>query len=189
MLISGWTPKLSSSCAGKPGVDSEALRAELKKVYNEPCHTTFCLWVTEFRTWYLVCNQELALYYHPVRTTTMASAVIKTAVEGLPKIAEGKVRDLYEVDDKTLLFVASDRISAYDVIMSNVSYSRLLFVAYLTIDRASQTRASFSLFSLSTGSTSSHNLSQELRLTSSPSTSHLPSQPLSTTFSAIVPCK
>ncbi|KAG9247409.1 putative phosphoribosylaminoimidazole-succinocarboxamide synthase [Calycina marina] len=35
------------------------------------------------------------------------------------KIAEGKVRDLYEVDNNTLLFVASDRISAYDVIMGN----------------------------------------------------------------------
>ena len=48
-------------------------------------------------------------------------------VQGLPKIAEGKVRDLYEVDEKTLLFVASDRISAYDVIMANVSFRSLLF--------------------------------------------------------------
>jgi len=38
----------------------------------------------------------------------------------LPKLAEGKVRDLYAIDDRTLLFVASDRISAYDVIMGNV---------------------------------------------------------------------
>jgi len=37
----------------------------------------------------------------------------------LPKLAEGKVRDLYAIDDKILLFVASDRISAYDVIMEN----------------------------------------------------------------------
>jgi phosphoribosylaminoimidazole-succinocarboxamide synthase len=29
-------------------------------------------------------------------------------------IASGKVRDLYAVDDGRLLFVASDRISAYD---------------------------------------------------------------------------
>lgn len=43
-----------------------------------------------------------------------------TSLDVLPKIAEGKVRDLYEVDEKTLLFVASDRISAYDVIMDNV---------------------------------------------------------------------
>lgn len=40
-----------------------------------------------------------------------------------PKIAEGKVRTLFEVDEKTLLFVATDRISAYDVIMDNVSNS------------------------------------------------------------------
>jgi phosphoribosylaminoimidazole-succinocarboxamide synthase len=46
--------------------------------------------------------------------------LITTSIEGLTKIAEGKVRDLYEIDKKTLLFVASDRISAYDVIMKNV---------------------------------------------------------------------
>jgi len=30
----------------------------------------------------------------------------------------GKVRDVYEVDDQTLLFVASDRLSAFDVVMA-----------------------------------------------------------------------
>lgn len=39
----------------------------------------------------------------------------------LPLLTSGKVRELYDVDAKTLLFVASDRISAYDVIMKNVS--------------------------------------------------------------------
>jgi phosphoribosylaminoimidazole-succinocarboxamide synthase len=39
----------------------------------------------------------------------------------LPLVASGKVRELYEIDEKTLLFVATDRISAYDVIMANVS--------------------------------------------------------------------
>jgi phosphoribosylaminoimidazole-succinocarboxamide synthase len=48
------------------------------------------------------------------------TALISTSLDVLPKIAEGKVRDLYEVDEKTLLFVASDRISAYDVILENV---------------------------------------------------------------------
>ncbi|THW49565.1 phosphoribosylaminoimidazole-succinocarboxamidesynthase [Aureobasidium pullulans] len=38
---------------------------------------------------------------------------------GLKKIASGKVREIYEVDAKTLLFVATDRISAYDVIVKN----------------------------------------------------------------------
>ncbi|KAL2370214.1 Bifunctional purine biosynthetic protein ade1 [Blastomyces gilchristii] len=37
----------------------------------------------------------------------------------LPLVARGKVRDLYEIDPQTLLFVATDRISAYDVIMAN----------------------------------------------------------------------
>lgn len=41
--------------------------------------------------------------------------------KSLPLVASGKVRELYEVDANTLLFVASDRISAYDVIMDNVS--------------------------------------------------------------------
>ncbi|RMZ86830.1 hypothetical protein DV736_g5943, partial [Chaetothyriales sp. CBS 134916] len=37
----------------------------------------------------------------------------------LPLVASGKVRNLYEVDTNTLLFVVTDRISAYDVIMKN----------------------------------------------------------------------
>lgn len=52
---------------------------------------------------------------------TMTEALTKTELNGaLPLIARGKVRDLYEIDDKTLLFVATDRISAYDMIMENV---------------------------------------------------------------------
>ena len=40
--------------------------------------------------------------------------------DALPLVASGKVRELYNVDSSSLLFVASDRISAYDVIMENV---------------------------------------------------------------------
>ena len=36
----------------------------------------------------------------------------------LPHLASGKVREIYEVDDQRLLFVATDRISAYDVILN-----------------------------------------------------------------------
>jgi phosphoribosylaminoimidazole-succinocarboxamide synthase len=36
----------------------------------------------------------------------------------LPHIASGKVREIYEIDPDHLLFVATDRISAYDVILS-----------------------------------------------------------------------
>lgn len=48
----------------------------------------------------------------------------------LPLVARGKVRDLYEIDKNTLLFVASDRISAYDVNMGNAS---LLFNLVLRV--------------------------------------------------------
>ncbi|WP_425914511.1 phosphoribosylaminoimidazolesuccinocarboxamide synthase [Pseudomonas sp. GWSMS-1] len=36
----------------------------------------------------------------------------------LKKIYSGKVRDLYEIDDKRMLMVASDRLSAFDVILN-----------------------------------------------------------------------
>ncbi len=36
----------------------------------------------------------------------------------LPHVASGKVRDIYELDDKHLVFVTSDRISAFDVVMA-----------------------------------------------------------------------
>ncbi len=36
----------------------------------------------------------------------------------LPLLHRGKVRDVYEVDDSTLLMVTSDRISAFDVVMA-----------------------------------------------------------------------
>jgi phosphoribosylaminoimidazole-succinocarboxamide synthase len=39
-------------------------------------------------------------------------------VPALPHIASGKVREIYEIDPKHLLFVATDRISAYDVILN-----------------------------------------------------------------------
>jgi phosphoribosylaminoimidazole-succinocarboxamide synthase len=35
----------------------------------------------------------------------------------LPLLHRGKVRDVYEVDDTTLLMVASDRVSAFDVVL------------------------------------------------------------------------
>jgi phosphoribosylaminoimidazole-succinocarboxamide synthase len=39
-----------------------------------------------------------------------------TALTDLPRIASGKVREIYEAPDRTLLLVASDRISTYDVV-------------------------------------------------------------------------
>jgi len=36
----------------------------------------------------------------------------------LRRIARGKVRDVYEIDADRLLLVATDRVSAYDVVMA-----------------------------------------------------------------------
>ena len=36
----------------------------------------------------------------------------------LKKIYSGKVRDLYEIDSRSMLIVASDRLSAFDVILN-----------------------------------------------------------------------
>lgn len=44
-------------------------------------------------------------------------AIFETSVPGLQAIARGKVRDIYAVDDKHLLIVTTDRLSAYDVVM------------------------------------------------------------------------
>ncbi|MFH1847209.1 MAG: phosphoribosylaminoimidazolesuccinocarboxamide synthase [Candidatus Omnitrophota bacterium] len=44
--------------------------------------------------------------------------IISLELSGVPLLKQGKVRNLYELDDK-LLFVATDRISAFDVIMPN----------------------------------------------------------------------
>ncbi|MGJ8664588.1 MAG: phosphoribosylaminoimidazolesuccinocarboxamide synthase, partial [Marinicella sp.] len=38
----------------------------------------------------------------------------------LPRLHQGKVRDVYQVDDKHLLMVASDRLSAFDVVLPDV---------------------------------------------------------------------
>jgi len=43
--------------------------------------------------------------------------VHRTALRGLKKINEGKVRDIYEVDAQTMLIVTTDRLSAFDVVL------------------------------------------------------------------------
>ncbi|MDP3325825.1 phosphoribosylaminoimidazolesuccinocarboxamide synthase [Hydrogenophaga sp.] len=47
----------------------------------------------------------------------MTSALHTSALNSLPLLARGKVRDNYAVGDDRILMVASDRISAFDVIM------------------------------------------------------------------------
>jgi phosphoribosylaminoimidazole-succinocarboxamide synthase len=47
----------------------------------------------------------------------MTQSVHQTQLTSLPLVARGKVRDIYQIDEKHLLFVTTDRISAFDVIM------------------------------------------------------------------------
>ncbi|OHX16459.1 phosphoribosylaminoimidazolesuccinocarboxamide synthase [Chromobacterium amazonense] len=42
-----------------------------------------------------------------------------TNLTSLKKIYSGKVRDLYEIDDKRMLMIATDRLSAFDVILDD----------------------------------------------------------------------
>jgi phosphoribosylaminoimidazole-succinocarboxamide synthase len=44
--------------------------------------------------------------------------VLETHIEGVRLLARGKVRDIYDLGDQ-LLFIASDRISAFDVVLPN----------------------------------------------------------------------
>ena len=46
-----------------------------------------------------------------------APVVYRTELSGLKRVHEGKVRDIYAVDDGTLLIVTTDRLSAFDVVL------------------------------------------------------------------------
>ncbi|MCQ9378176.1 phosphoribosylaminoimidazolesuccinocarboxamide synthase [Methyloversatilis sp. XJ19-49] len=47
----------------------------------------------------------------------MADALFESRINSLPLIARGKVRDIYAIDDATMLIVTTDRLSAFDVIL------------------------------------------------------------------------
>ncbi len=47
----------------------------------------------------------------------MNTPILQSDIKSLPLLHRGKVRDLYEVDDRHLLIVQTDRLSAFDVIL------------------------------------------------------------------------
>ncbi|MDR2216685.1 MAG: phosphoribosylaminoimidazolesuccinocarboxamide synthase [Nevskiaceae bacterium] len=49
--------------------------------------------------------------------THAPAAVHTTAIGGLTRIHQGKVRDVYAIDGQRLLIVATDRLSAFDVVL------------------------------------------------------------------------
>lgn len=44
--------------------------------------------------------------------------VTQTDIREFPLVSRGKVRDMYDIDDTTLLLITTDRMSAFDVIMN-----------------------------------------------------------------------
>ncbi len=46
------------------------------------------------------------------------NGLTQTHLKSLKKIYSGKVRDLYEIDDQRMLMIATDRLSAFDVILA-----------------------------------------------------------------------
>jgi phosphoribosylaminoimidazole-succinocarboxamide synthase len=46
-----------------------------------------------------------------------AATVYRTELRGLQRLHEGKVRDIYALDDDALLIVTTDRLSAFDVVL------------------------------------------------------------------------
>lgn len=53
-----------------------------------------------------------------VTSIVMSTALLDTDLGPLPLTARGKVRDIYSLNDRELLFVASDRISAFDYVLA-----------------------------------------------------------------------
>lgn len=53
-------------------------------------------------------------------TEMMMDEILQTDLGDVPLMTRGKVRDVYDLDDKFLI-VATDRISAYDVVSNSES--------------------------------------------------------------------
>lgn len=47
----------------------------------------------------------------------MNKPLLETNIKSLKRIHQGKVRDIYDIDAKTMLLVSTDRLSAFDVIL------------------------------------------------------------------------
>jgi phosphoribosylaminoimidazole-succinocarboxamide synthase len=67
------------------------------------------------------CTLYATLHSAFAKETPMAThtALLTTELPELTLLNRGKVRDVYAVDDERLLFIASDRISAFDAVMPN----------------------------------------------------------------------
>ena len=72
-------------------------------------------WLTNRNVFLTILHE---FYFIPVSTHTPEEILLRTDFPDLELHASGKVRDVYRVDDRHLLFVASDRISAFDYVLA-----------------------------------------------------------------------
>ena len=47
----------------------------------------------------------------------MSNTLTQSSIKSLPLLHQGKVRDIYDIDANTMLLIATDRLSAFDVIL------------------------------------------------------------------------
>lgn len=47
----------------------------------------------------------------------MTQALLRSSIHSLKPLHQGKVRDIYDIDDQTMLLIATDRLSAFDVVL------------------------------------------------------------------------
>src|SRR6202035_842440 len=52
-----------------------------------------------------------------MQQVSQSAPLFESHLRGLKKIHQGKVRDIYDVDAEHLLIVATDRLSAFDVVL------------------------------------------------------------------------
>lgn len=60
-------------------------------------------------------------------------SVIKTDIPELKLLSRGKVRDMYELDEKSVLIVTTDRMSAFDVILEDPIPNKGVILNQLTL--------------------------------------------------------
>ncbi len=62
-------------------------------------------------------NLELKYALSRNRGNIMNDTLYESKLSGLERLSQGKVRDIYAVDDQHLLIVTTDRLSAFDVVL------------------------------------------------------------------------
>ena len=59
--------------------------------------------------------------------------ITRTDIPVFPLLSRGKVRDIYDIDDDTLLIVTTDRMSAFDVILDDPIPGKGVILNQLTL--------------------------------------------------------